>query len=115
MFGPTGQSVSLFIDAPLPEQPPDAGQRAFFTAVEGRFPELMAAAEPVMRSRLEQWTRQPLARPFAEEFAMTSFSIPCVALEDAEWEMSFDSQTDQEHLFTLAFSGTDAWDVRIDG
>ncbi|WP_285608087.1 hypothetical protein [Geothrix edaphica] len=114
-FAPTGREIELFIDAPAPEQPPNTLQRQFFENVESRFIEIAAAAEYVLRPLFEKWTHQPLSNPFDVEFTLTSFSIPCVAFDNADWEMSFESKTDENHLFSVAFSGMNATKVSVDG
>jgi hypothetical protein len=115
-FAPTGGEVELFIDAPAPEQPPDAVEREFFAAVERRYPELMSAVEPVLRSAYEGWRDEPLPGAVDEEFTLGSFSIPHAPMADARWEMSFDSRSDSEHLFSIEMEGeTPTGEVSIDG
>ena len=114
-FAPTNREVELFIDTPAPEQPPSDLQRQYFSDVETRFKEILAAAEIVLRPKFEAWSRQSLVQPFASEFIMTSFSIPALPLEQADWEISFESQTDKNHLFTVSFKGLNASGVTIDG
>jgi hypothetical protein len=46
---------------------------------------------------------------------MTSFSIPNVVIEDAQWEMHFQSQTDANHLFIVALRGEHATGASIEG
>jgi len=115
VFVPTGREIELFIDAPAPRQPPRQGQREFFLAVEERFKEVLAASEVILRPQFQEWTGQPLTEPFEIEFTMGSFSIPCASLDHATWEMSFDSRSDANHLFTVTFQGLMATGVSIDG
>jgi hypothetical protein len=110
-----GHDVEVFVDAPAPELPPVELQQRFFSAVEERFEELLVAAESVLRPQFERWTRQPLLKPFGEEFTLSSLSVPCKPLDQAEWEMSFESATDPNHLFSVAFHGAVAKGVLIDG
>jgi hypothetical protein len=114
-FSPTNREVELFIDAPAPEQPPSELQRQFFSSVEYRFKEILTSAEAILRSQFEEWCRQPLGQPFDVEFTTASFSVPTLPLEQANWEISFVSQTDENHLFSVAFSGLSANGVTIDG
>ena len=114
-FLPTKTEIEVFVDAPAPEQAPNETEQQFFAAVCERYDELMASVESVLRPRFEEWTRQAMTKPFREEFTLTSFSIPCSALETAEWEMSFESATDLNHLFSVSFIGCAANSVSIDG
>jgi hypothetical protein len=104
-FSPTGAEVELFLDAPAPEQPPDATQREFFAEVERRYAELMSAVEPLLRSAYERWRDEPLTGALDEEFTLGSFSIPHAPMAGARWEMTFDSRSDDEHLFSIEMEG----------
>lgn len=115
LFSPTNREIELFIDAPAPEQPPSESQRRFFSSVEHRFKEVLTSAEVILRPRFEEWCGLPLGQPFEVEFTMASFSIPTLPLEQADWEMSFVSQTDENHLFSVAFTGFSANGVTVDG
>jgi len=115
VFAPTGREIEVFIDAPAPEQAPQQLQREFFLSVENRFKELLAASEAILRPQFEEWVRRPLSEPLEREFTMASFSIPCAALDHATWEVSFESKTDENHLFTVTLHGLAATDVTIDG
>jgi hypothetical protein len=107
--------VELFIDAPTPEAPPSPLQQQFFMQVEGSLERLFEEANRILRPRFEDWTKRPLNVRFDEEFILTSFSIPNTALSDAEWEASFESKSDPNHLFTVTFKGSEATDSTIDG
>ena len=114
-FAPSGREIELFVDAPGPELLPNESQRQFFLTVEGHYSGIVASVEAVLRPQFEAWCRAPLALPFEREFTLTSFSIPNMALADAQWEMSFDSHTDQNHLFSVSLVGERATGVTIDG
>lgn len=115
LFKPSSREIELFIDAPAAELPPNDLQRQFFTFVETHFKEILKAVEVILRPQFEEWTRKPLAEPIEAEFTMTGFSIPCAPLEQAEWEMSFESKTDANHLFSVSLNGLVAIGVTIDG
>lgn len=115
VFAPTGREIEVFIDAPAPEQPPQQVQREFFSAVENRFKEVLAACETILRPKFEEWVGRPLSGAFDREFTMTSFSIPYATLEQATWEASFESKTDENHLFTVTLQGLVATGITIDG
>jgi hypothetical protein len=115
VFSPSGRVIELFIDAPSPELPPSELQRQFFLAVEQHYDGILASVQAVLRPQFEEWTRKPLSTPVESEFTMTSFSIPNVTFRQAQWEMSFESQTDANHLFTVSLSGERATGVSVDG
>lgn len=113
-FAPIGREIELFIDAPSPEQPPDETQRQFFMDLESGYGEIADAIDPALRLVFEEWTRKPLEASFTEEFTLTSFAIPRAPLV-SPWEMSFDSKSDSNHLFTVTLRGRDVIDVAVDG
>jgi hypothetical protein len=114
-FHPCGREIELFIDAPGHEQAPNEEQREFFAWVQTSYPAIIAGIEGVLRARSEQWTRQKLTKKFEEAFKLTSFSIPLPTDEPPEWEMSFDSEADADHLFTVSLQGVEVQNVSIDG
>ncbi len=114
-FPPTGRDIELFIDAPGPEQPPNEHQQRFYTSVEENFSELLAAAEAAILPELESFMGKPVERPFHDDLTMTGFSIPDADLADAEWDMSFDSQSDMSHFITVNFEGLKPTSVAFDG
>jgi len=115
VFPPTGREVELFIDAPAPLATPNETQRNFFLEVAHDYHGILAAIEPLLRSELETWIHKPIERPFADEFILTSFSIPVPSEMPPDWEMSFDSVTDPNHLFSVTNRGRVAQNVTIDG
>jgi hypothetical protein len=114
-FSPCGREIELFIDAPDHEQAPNERQREFFFWVERGYSTIIANIEGVLRSQFEKWTRHPLSKPFEKEFRLTSFSVPLPGGESMKWEMSFESETDADHLFTVCLYGAEAQSVSIDG
>jgi hypothetical protein len=109
------REVELFIDAPAPESPPSTLQQQFFAQVERDLESWFAETDRILRPQFEEWTRRPLTARFEDEFTLTGFDIPNVALSDAEWEMSFDSKSDANHMFTVTFKKGVATGVAIDG
>ncbi len=115
VFSPAGREIELFIDAPAPGELPGELQRQFFLTAERNHDKILSAVEALLRPWFEEWTRKSLTLPFGTEFTMTSFSIPNAPIYEAEWEISFESQTDPNHLFTVALRGETATGVSIDG
>ncbi len=115
IFSPTAREIELFVDAPAPELSPSALQRQFFLTVEGHYSRILADVETVLRPQFEEWSHKPLSGPFSTEFTMASFSIPNVVMEEAQWDMHFESKTDLNHLFIVAMRGEHASGVSIEG
>lgn len=115
LFPPANREVDLFIDAPAPLAAPNEAQHNFFLEVAHDYAGILAAIEPVLRREFEAWTHKPMERPFADEFILGSFSIPAPSEMPPEWELSFDTVTDPEHLFSVRMRGRVPGDVTIDG
>lgn len=105
VFEPTGREIEVFVDAPAPQQPPSVGQREFFSAVERDYLRILEAVDGTLRSEFEGWTGKPLVGPLDAEFTLSGFSIPDAPLEKADWEISFDSASDEGALFTVSLTG----------
>ena len=122
IFTPTQQEVELFIDAPAPEQLPSQLQREFFLSVEEMYAHLWPHLESLLSQEFGRWCgavaesfREPAVPVARDEFTLKSISIPNAKVDEAEWELSFDSKTDRDHSFTIVFSSGRVLDVRIDG
>jgi hypothetical protein len=106
-FEPIGREIELFIDAPAPLAPPNSDQR---------YRDILLAIEPLLRREFEAWVHQPMTTMAVDaEFTLTSFSIPVPSAAEPEWDMSFDSTTDPNHLFTVTLRGHSPQSVTIDG
>jgi hypothetical protein len=114
-FSPTRAEIELFIDAPGERQPPNRRQREFFAWVERDYVDIIRNVDQVARARYEQWFREPIEGPFEAEFTLSSFSIPLPIDGPAEWEMSFDSRTDPNHILVVELRGAEALFARMDG
>jgi hypothetical protein len=114
-FEPIGREIELFIDAPAPLAPPNSDQRRFYENVASRYRDILLAIEPLLRREFEAWVHQPMTKAVDAEFTLTSFSIPVPSAAEPEWDMSFDSTTDPNHLFTVTLRGQSPQSVTIDG
>lgn len=114
-FKAAPHEVELFIDAPAPMQIPNEAQRRFFSDVESNFARLLDAAEPLMRQEYEKMSGENLAAALDNKFRLVCFTIPNASLAEALWEMSFESNTNDGHLFTVTMQGDKAQAVTVDG
>lgn len=114
-FQSSAQKTELFIDAPAPKTAPNEAQKQFYLDVELRYPKIINAAESLLRKNYQDWFERPLTTPLETAFILTSFSIPLITLEQADWEITFEVIDDAEHLFTVSFHGLTALSVAIDG
>lgn len=113
-FGTSGQEIELFIDAPAPKQPPAERQRDFFTTVERDYARILEAVDPVLRSEFYGWTGEPLSGPIEETFELESFSIPDATIEEAEWEISYETTGGAKALFSVQLTGLTPTSITVD-
>jgi hypothetical protein len=113
-FGPSDTEIEVFVDGG--ESGPSDSQLACFKEIARRFPELWPQFEERFASFQLEWIRKPAAAAYSELYTVTSMSIPRALTADMEWEISFDSQQDKEHLYTIEMRGwTAIGEVRVDG
>jgi hypothetical protein len=115
IFEPTGREIELFIDAPAPLAPPNIDQRRFYEDVALRYRSILLSTESLLRPEIERWTHGPMINPFDREFTVSSFSIPVPSESVPQWEMSFDSITVPNELFSVTFRGSNPQSVAIGG
>ena len=115
IFRPTNREIEMFIDAPGPNILPDEMQRAFYKRIESDYSKLLHEAGKLLVPELEIWMEKKLSVSIENTFILTSISIPHAKFEEAEWEMSFETTLDVEHLCTVSFRGATPHAVCIDG
>lgn len=115
LFRPTRKEIELFIDAPGPDALPNELQRAFYSTIESEYTRLLQEAGKLLIPEMEVWLEKKLAVSVEKVFVLTSLKIPNASREEAEWEMSFDTSLDDEHMCTVTFRGMTPQSVCIDG
>jgi hypothetical protein len=114
-FSHSEEGIEVFIDAPAPEAVPSTDQREFFLTVEREFEKLRRNAARVIQPELERILRRPMGEVPSQDLRISSLSIPNSPLLKAEWDASFELESDPNHLFTVTFKGTDATGVEVSG
>ncbi|WP_316226030.1 hypothetical protein [Bradyrhizobium sp. SZCCHNS3052] len=114
-FSPTQTEIELFIDAPGDRLAPDQRQREFFAWVERDYTDIIRNIDHGARATYEHWFGKPLEASFDTEFVLNSFSVPLLNAGPADWDMSFASRTDQEHILVVELRGSKALRAHMDG
>lgn len=113
-FGPSETDIEIFITGG--ESGPGESQLACFREITRRFADLWPQFEERFAAFQSEGLQKPALAPYSRYYTVTSMSIPPALAPDMEWEVSFDSQQDKEHLYTFEMRG---WrvvgDVRLDG
>ena len=105
-------SIEVFIDTSSERDRPSAEQREYFRWVEKEFESICHAIDE--RLRAEPWGHVTKRR-FAEEFTVGGLRIPLCRQPNEEWEISFDSASDPEHLYTATLNGLIVTNIAMDG
>jgi len=112
-FSPTGNEIEVFVDAG--EEGPGEYQHSFYRLVESKFSEVLRSLRPALEEEYRIWMEEDLLHPFDSEFTLSSLSIPSGMEQPVRWEVTFDCQSDPEHLFTVAMIDWSPESVTVDG
>ncbi len=105
--------IEFSIDTPSELDGPSEKQREFFNWVETDFSSICRAVDKHLRA--EPWSGHVTSKPFAEEFTVGHLSIPLCHRPNEEWEISFDSSSDPEHLYAATLNGLTVMHISMDG
>ncbi|RSK44223.1 hypothetical protein [Hymenobacter perfusus] len=113
-FGPTGHTLSITLNAP--RTGPTAAQRAFWHAIEARYPQLTDAAQVLIEAELRHWKPGFTVHDFQAEFWPVGLDIPALAEgQPVAWELAFETHHDPNHMITVLWRDFAPSVVRIDG
>ena len=71
--------------------------------------------ERVLKPKYEEWTGKLFPSDFFSEFELSGVTIPEFGKDTNRWDISFEIQSDQSHMFTVYFSDGIAKNVTVDG
>lgn len=108
-FQPTGKSIEVLVDG-------DAigvtnRQIDFYQSIEASYPTICTAITPL----IEQNTEGIKIYDFRKEFTPVCLEIPQCETKPVTWVISFESDHDLDHTFSITMSDFDAKEVFIDG
>jgi hypothetical protein len=113
MFTPTASVVEVFVDGSADDDM--ERQREFFQRSLREWPSL---SEAIGRMLLKGWHERepkiPVESPW-DQFRVSSLSIPKASIEDAEWQISFVTPSDPNHLWTLDMRGRQPLRLIVEG
>jgi hypothetical protein len=98
-FEPTGRNISCSIDAG-PEGP-TAEQKALFQGIERDYYYLRGLLIPVFEDEFQHWKPNFKIQDFEEEFWLVGLSIPALGTQPVEWDWSFETIHDNNHMLTI--------------
>jgi hypothetical protein len=114
MFPATGAEIEVFVRAD--EHGPGDEQVVCFREIARRYPDLWPTLEAGFASFQERWIRRPAPGPFVELYTLSGLSVPMTLAEEMEWDITFDSAQDPEHIYGFEMRGWEPiGEVRMDG
>ena len=109
LFAPTGSTIEVFVDGPADDGMEE--QHIFFQRVIQEWPALSSS---IGRFLIEQsYEREPKIR--IDSFRICSLSIPAGSIENADWEVSFDTLPDRDHIWAVHMKGLVPLGFVVDG
>ena len=113
LFKPTGKEIEYFITAN--EDGPDQKQKEFYNWVQENYSDLVIKFKPLIEDEFRNWKEDFTIKNFDSEFQLVALTIPNQDRKPLKWELSFDTEHDENHQITVEFSGLEPQAVLIDG
>jgi hypothetical protein len=70
---------------------------------------------PIIEAEFGAWMPLPVIKNFVAEFKPTGLEIPLCDRQPIEWEITFDTVHDLNHIVTVGMLGYEPQYVRVDG
>jgi len=112
-FTPTGIEIEIFIDGSADDQMEQ--QHRFYRELLGQWLRISEDIGKVLMKTLHERRPNVPINSVWDDFKVSSLNIPKSSLESAEWEISFSTPSDQNHLFRVLMKGLMPQQVVIDG
>ena len=113
IFKPTGKEIEYFITAN--EDGPDQKQKEFYNWIQENYSDLVIKFKPLIEDEFRNWKEDFTIKNFDSEFQLVALTIPNQDMKPLKWDLSFDTEHDENHQFTVEFSGVEPQAVLIDG
>ena len=112
-FKPTNELIEIGIKGN--KTGPTKIQKDFFLNIESNFNIITASIQPMLESEFQNWKEDFKIIDFKHEFKAKYLQLPSCKNEPKEWEISFETAHDLNHIFTVTMNDFKATDISIDG
>ncbi len=113
LFKPTGKEIEFFITAN--EDGPDQKQKEFYNWIQENYSDLVIKFKPLIEDEFRNWKEDFTIKNFDSEFHLVALTIPNQERKPFNWDLSFDTEHDENHQFTVEFSEFEPQAVSING
>ena len=112
VFKPTNANIEVFVDGTLENGMEQ--QRDFYQQVMREWPILRENIGRVILQRWHERTPKLSDDSLWNLFTVSSISIPRASMEGAQWEISFVTSSDPNHLWTMRMNGRQPQQLSVD-
>ena len=105
--------IEIFIGAD--EAGPSENHIKFCKDFEQNISTTVESMRPLLEKEFEVWTGQKIPENFWSEFTCSGIAIPRDGNIKNNWDISFESRTEGEHLFTVYFENGSPTRITVDG
>lgn len=110
---PIGKEIAYFITAN--EDGPNQKQRDFYNWVQENYSNLAMNIKPLIEDEFRNWKEDFTIINFDSEFHLVALTIPNQDKKPLKWDLSFDTEQDENHQITVEFSGHEPQGILING
>jgi hypothetical protein len=112
-FKPSGEKIGLSVTGSL--SGPTQRQKNFFAQIETEYLLLVPRWTTIIEQEFSSRMLVPVIRDFAKEFKPGYLSIPTCQEQPIEWEITFDTIHDLNHIITVGMLADEPQYVQVDG
>jgi hypothetical protein len=112
-FKPIGEKIGLSVTGGL--SGPTQEQKSFFNQIEADYFSLAPGWATLIEQRFSAWMPTPVIKDFTKEFKPSYLSIPTCEEQPVEWEITFDTVHDLNHIVTVGMLDYEPQYVQVDG
>ena len=112
-FKPIDTTVDLTIDAD--KTGPTQTQKDFFKKIEDEFSMIISNITPMIEDLFQNWKEDFKIQDFNREFPTIFLSIPRCETQPNNWEISFATIHDQNHIIGITMKDWIPQDIVMDG
>lgn len=112
-FKPKNKAIDIAISGDI--SGPTQTQIDFFENIENHYAAIVDSIIPVIEDVFRNWKEEFTIKDFFTEFEPVHLLIPDCKAKPVIWEIAFETEHDENHMFTIIMEDFTAKEVQIDG